>query len=114
MRELTVEETREVAGGALGLLTGAAGAIIGGGFAGAGYAFDASSQGNFSWGGFAATVATNSAGGFLIGSGTTLIAAAAAGTLRGAAVLGVTMIGVGGAITVSSGVSEPGEKKAGS
>ena len=106
MRELGEREIDRVSGGVFNLGTGVAGALIGGGFAGAGYAIEAAGNGTFSWSEFGLTVGANAVGGFLIGSGVTLIAAAASGATRGTVVAGVTSIGTGGIIEIVPNLSK--------
>ncbi len=113
MRELGEREIDRVSGGVFNLGTGVAGALIGGGFAGARYAVEANMDGSFSWGEFALTVSGSAASGLLVGTGVGLVGAAARGVLPGAAVPGVTAIGLGGIIQVTMGLEEP-EHKGGS
>ena len=114
MRELTRLEVKEVSGGILNLGTGAAGAAIGGAVTGANYAINASLAGNFSPSGLAWSIGSGAASGFLVGTGTTLVAAAATGTIKGASVLGVSMIGAGAALGATSQVDGPDPDSGGS
>lgn len=106
-RDLNERELDEVAGGVANLVSGGIGAGIGGLIGGARYAVNSMGTGNFGWGSFAAVTLRTAVSGFLIGSGSSLIAAAATGAIRGGAVLGTSMVGAGGALEVSSGA--PGQ-----
>ena len=107
-RDLNERELDEVAGGAANLITGGIGAGIGGLIGGARYAVNSMGTGSFGWGSFAAVTLRTAVTGFLVGSGTSLIAAAATGTIRGGAVLGASMVGAGGAMEVASGAQGMG------
>ena len=106
-RDLDERELDEVAGGVANLVSGGIGAGMGGLIGGARYAVSSIGTGGFHWGSFAAVTLRTAVTGFLIGSGSSLIAAAATGAIRGGAVLGTSMVGAGGALEVASGA--PGQ-----
>jgi lactobin A/cerein 7B family class IIb bacteriocin len=106
-RDLNERELDEVAGGVANLVSGGIGAGIGGLIGGARYAVNSMGTGSFAWGSFTAVTLRTAVTGFLIGSGSSLIAAAATGAIRGGAVLGTSMVGAGGALEVASGA--PGQ-----
>ena len=102
LRSLDDRELDEVVGGAANLVSGGIGAGIGGLVGGARYALNTTGSGTFSWGTFAQEALRTAVSGFLIGTGSSLIVGAATGAVRGGAVLGVSMVGAGGALEVAS------------
>ena len=102
LRSLDDREMDEVVGGAANLVSGGIGAGIGGLVGGARYALNTTGSGTFSWGTFAQEALRTAVSGFLIGTGSSLIVGAATGAVRGGAVLGVSMVGAGGALEVAS------------
>ena len=107
LRSLDDRELDEVVGGAANLVSGGIGAGLGGLAGGAKYALSTAGSGDFSWGSFAAETVRTAVSGFLIGSGSSLIVGAATGAVRGGAVLGVSMVGAGGALEVASAAPAP-------
>ena len=107
VRTLRDDELDDVAGG-FNPFSGAFGAGLGGLIGGAKYAVSTTGSGTFSWGGFAGATLRTAVNGFLIGSGSNLIFAAATGIARGGAVLGASMVGAGAALEVSSGAPAMG------
>ena len=107
LRSLDDRELDEVVGGAANLVSGGIGAGLGGLAGGAKYALGTAGSGDFSWGSFVAETVRTAVSGFLIGSGSSLIVGAATGAVRGGAVLGVSMVGAGGALEVASAAPAP-------
>jgi hypothetical protein len=107
VRTLRGDELDEVAGG-FNPITGGVGAGLGGLAGGARYALKTMGTGSFGWGSFASVTIRSAVSGFLIGSGSSLIVAAATGAVRGGAVLGASMVGAGAALEVSSGAPAMG------
>ncbi|GEM_PF-2866019 len=107
VRTLRDDELDEVAGG-FNPFSGAFGAGLGGVIGGAKYAVNTTGSGTFSWGGFAEVTLRTAVSGFLIGSGSSLLFAAATGVARGSAVLGASMVGAGASLEVASGAPGTG------
>lgn len=102
MRELDQREVGMVSGGSPAVVTGAAGAFVGGVGSGIGYLLESS---NPSASGFIGAVAVGTVSGALMGSGVKLVSMAINGT-RGVAAPGVSAIGLGFAIEATQGVVE--------
>jgi lactobin A/cerein 7B family class IIb bacteriocin len=103
VRTLRDDELDEVAGGMGNIAAGAVSGVVGGAFAGATYARNAAVNGGYTTSGMVGAVASGVATGFLSGTGLGLIASSIAGTAKGAHVLGVSMVGAGGALQVATG-----------
>jgi hypothetical protein len=103
VRSLRGQELDEVSGGMGNLVAGAVSGVVGGAFAGATYARNSAVSGGYTTSGMIGATVLGAASGFLTGSGLGLIASAVSGTAKGAHVLGVSMVGAGGALQVATG-----------